>query len=104
MAGRLRFASPAAGSIPACQQRRQLLQLQQRARGAWQFRLLPALALLLLADTLAAATAAPPADIATAVYLTDYPAAKCLDGSPGYFYIRTASAEANASKWVVHLQ
>ena len=46
----------------------------------------------------------PPADVATAVYLTDYPQALCLDGSPGYFYIRNASAPENASKWVFHLQ
>jgi hypothetical protein len=27
----------------------------------------------------------PPADVATATYLTDYPNAVCLDGSPGYY-------------------
>lgn len=47
----------------------------------------------------------PPADIATAVYLTDYPRAKCLDGSPGYYYFRPAPANGvNATKWVLHIQ
>eukprot|EP00039_Didymoeca_costata_P033549 m.42893 g.42893 ORF g.42893 m.42893 type:complete len:397 (+) comp9925_c0_seq1:140-1330(+) len=47
----------------------------------------------------------PPADMATAVYLTDYPNAKCLDGSPGYYYIRQApKGGVNSSKWVMHIQ
>ena len=46
----------------------------------------------------------PPADIATANYLTDYPQAKCLDGSPGYYYHRPAPAGPNATKWVLHIQ
>lgn len=47
----------------------------------------------------------PPPDIATAVYLTDYPNAKCLDGSPGYYYIRQAAAASiNSTKWVMHIQ
>ena len=47
----------------------------------------------------------PPPDIATATYLTAYPRAKCLDGSPGYYYLRKAPAGgANASKWVFHLE
>ena len=47
----------------------------------------------------------PPPDVATAVYLTDYPHAKCLDGSPGYYYIRRAAAgSVNATKWVFHMQ
>ena len=48
--------------------------------------------------------APPPSDVATAVYLTDYPGAKCLDGSPYAYYIRPAPAHSpNASKWVFHL-
>ena len=47
----------------------------------------------------------PPADIATAVYLTDYPEAKCLDGSPYAYYIRKAApGTVNSTKWVFHMQ
>jgi hypothetical protein len=47
----------------------------------------------------------PPADLAVATYLSDYPNAKCLDGSPGYYYLRKAqTGSPNATKWVFHLQ
>ena len=35
--------------------------------------------------------------------LTTYPAAQCLDGSPGGYYIQPGIGE-NASKWVIHIQ
>ena len=47
----------------------------------------------------------PPPDVATAVYLTDYPDAKCLDGSPGYYYLRrAATGSVNSTKWVIHME
>ena len=45
-----------------------------------------------------------PLNIAHAEYLTEYPLAKCLDGTPAYYYIRNATSSANASKWVIHIQ
>jgi hypothetical protein len=36
--------------------------------------------------------------------LTDYPSAKCLDGSPGAYYHRPALNASDASKWVFSLQ
>eukprot|EP01052_Picozoa_sp_SAG31_P009091 SAG31_NODE_470_length_15239_cov_19.376288_10_plen_406_part_00 len=44
-------------------------------------------------------------NIATAQYLTDYPMAKSLDGTPAYYYIRRAApGSVNASKFVIHIQ
>ena len=70
--------------------------------------LLPSLLLLALARTATSLSVAapPPAplNIATAQYLSDYPMALSLDGTPGYYYIRKSTSAANASKWVVHIQ
>jgi hypothetical protein len=30
--------------------------------------------------------------------------AKCLDGSPAYYYLRNATSAAGADKWVIHIQ
>ena len=61
--------------------------------------------LQLTSATAVPSTVAPPPDVATAVYLTDFPSAKCLDGSPYAFYIRRARPDGgNATKWVFHLQ
>lgn len=47
----------------------------------------------------------PPTDTVSATYLTDYPRAKCLDGSPGYYYFRPApKGSINATKWILHIQ
>lgn len=35
--------------------------------------------------------------------LSTYPLARCLDGSPGAYYIQTGVGE-NASKWIIHIQ
>ena len=52
-----------------------------------------------------ATTVPPPApNVAQAVYLDAYPLAKCLDGSPGLYYIRPAASAVNKTKFVVHIQ
>jgi hypothetical protein len=50
------------------------------------------------------ASAAEPLNIAVATYLSEYPDAKCLDGTPAYYYLREAISTANASKFVIHIQ
>jgi len=44
------------------------------------------------------------ANIGTAVWMNDYPEAKCLDGTPALYYIRHSTSRANSTKWVFHFQ
>jgi len=37
-------------------------------------------------------------------FLDEYPEARCMDGSPAGFYFRRASSNANAARWIIHLQ
>merc|ERR1712216_581386 len=52
----------------------------------------------------ASAFFAPSENMGVAQYLTDYPMAKSLDGTPGFYYIRKATSSVNSTKWSIHIQ
>jgi hypothetical protein len=43
-------------------------------------------------------------NVATQHLLDAYPEAKCLDGTPAQYYLRSAANKPNSTKWVIHIQ